>query len=49
MSLFDKAAKFAKSPKGRELTDKAKRAMDDPKKRAKLEELRTKVGKKGKH
>ena len=45
--LFGKVAKFASSPKGRELIDKARDAADDPKNRAKIEQAASKLRKKG--
>ena len=45
-SLFNKVAQFARSPKGRELTDRAKEMAKDPDTRRKLEALRAKAGRK---
>ena len=45
-SLFNKVAQFARSPKGRELTEKAKEMAKDPDTRRKLEQLRGKAGRK---
>ena len=45
-SLFKKAAEFARSPKGRELTAKAKEMAKDPETRRKIEELRGKAARK---
>ena len=45
-SLLNKVAEFARSPKGRELTEKAKRMAKDPETRRKLEELRGRAGRK---
>ncbi|SDO18479.1 hypothetical protein SAMN05660199_01462 [Klenkia soli] len=46
-SLFDKIAKFAKSPQGqraiRTATDKAQQFAKDPKNRAKIEQVRAKL------
>jgi len=45
-SLLNKVTAFARSPKGRELTEKAKQMAKDPEKRRKLEELRGRAGRK---
>jgi hypothetical protein len=45
MSLFSKVAQFARSPQGRQLAEKARRASKDPKNRARIEQLRTRVAK----
>ena len=44
-SLFSKVATFARSPQGRQLTEKARRASKDPKNRAKIEQVRTRLAK----
>ena len=45
--LFDKVAKFASSPQGRQAIAKAKAAASDPKNRAKINEVVAKVQRKG--
>ena len=45
-SLFSKMAQFARSPKGRELTEKAKEMAKDPETRRKLESLRGRAARK---
>ena len=45
-SLFSKVSEFARSPKGRELAEKAKQAAKDPENRRKIEQLRGRIGKK---
>jgi hypothetical protein len=45
-SLLKKLGDFARSPKGKELIDKGKRAAQDPENRRKLDELRKRVAKK---
>ena len=45
--LFDTVSKFARSPQGRKLADSAKRAAGDPKNRAKIDQLRGRLGRKG--
>ncbi|MBC7375261.1 MAG: hypothetical protein H7323_14830 [Frankiales bacterium] len=47
MSLFSKVAKFASSPQGRAALDKAKNAANDPKNRAKIDDLVNKVKERG--
>lgn len=47
MSLFSKVAKFASSPQGRAAIAKAKDAANDPKNRAKIDDLVGKVKSKG--
>ena len=44
--LMNKLARFARSPEGRKLADRAKRMAQDPQNRRKLEELRGRVGRK---
>lgn len=46
--LFGKVARFASSPQGRKLIDKAKDAAGDPKNRAKVEQVARKLRSKGK-
>lgn len=46
MSLFSKVTRFASSPQGRALVDKAKQAAQDPKNREKIEQIRSKRGRK---
>lgn len=46
MSLTSKLAAFARSPKGQQLTDQAKRAAAKPENRRKIEELRARLTKK---
>lgn len=46
MSLTDKISQFARSPKGRELLDKAQHAASKPENRAKIEQVRAKLLKK---
>ncbi|MBB5805496.1 hypothetical protein F4560_005264 [Saccharothrix ecbatanensis] len=38
-SLFSKIAEFARSPKGRRITDQVKHAANDPRNRAKAQQL----------
>ena len=45
-SLFRKASEFARSPKGRELIAKGKKAAQDPQNQRKLRELRERISKK---
>ena len=47
MSLFNKLAKLAQSPQGRAAIAKAKDAANDPKNRAKIDGLVSKVKNKG--
>lgn len=46
MSLTDKISQFARSPKGRQLVDKAQQAANKPENRAKIEQMRAKLMKK---
>jgi hypothetical protein len=46
MTMFSKLAKFARSPQGKKLADKAMQAAKDPKTKAKIEEQRAKLAKK---
>jgi hypothetical protein len=46
-SLTQKLSDFARSPKGRQLADKAKAAASKPENRAKIEQLRARFSKKG--
>lgn len=41
-SMMDRVAKFARSPQGRRMADKAKRFASDPKNRQKIEGYRKK-------
>lgn len=41
--LFDKVARFAKSPQGQRMIGKAQQAASDPKNRAKINDLVAKV------
>jgi hypothetical protein len=47
MALFDKVVQFANSPKGkqavRQVTEKARQLADDPRTRAKIEDVRRRV------
>ncbi len=45
--LFSKVAKFASSPQGQRAIAKARAAASDPKNRAKINEMMTKVQRKG--
>ena len=45
--LFGKVARFASSPQGRKLIDKAKDAAEDPKNRAKVEQAAQRLRRKG--
>lgn len=45
-SLMQRIAKFARSPQGRELADKAKQAAQDPENRKRVEDLRRRLGRK---
>lgn len=45
-SIMKLLAKFAGSPQGRELAEKAKRAAQDPQNRKRVEELRKRVARK---
>ena len=47
MSLFNKIAKFAQSPQGRSAIAKAKDAANDPKNRARIDGLVSKVKNRG--
>ena len=47
MSLLNKVAKFAKSPQGRRLADQAVRAAKDPKTKRQIEQVRTRLVRKG--
>ena len=44
-SLLRRVADFARSPQGRELLDKGKKAAQDPENQRKLRELRTRLKK----
>jgi hypothetical protein len=44
-SLLSKVARFAQSPQGRQLTEKARRAAKDPKNRARIEQARARLAK----
>jgi hypothetical protein len=44
--LMSKVARFARSPQGRKLAERAKRASADPKNRRKLEQLRGRISRK---
>ncbi len=44
--LMSKVARFAQSPQGRKLAERAKRASSDPKNRQKIEELRGRISRK---
>ncbi len=46
MSLFTTAARFARSPQGRKLTEKVKEKARDPETRRKIEGLRTRTARK---
>ncbi|HEX8052092.1 MAG TPA: hypothetical protein VF517_03805 [Thermoleophilaceae bacterium] len=48
MSLFSKAAKFAKSPQGKKAMEKAKAFADKPETKEKIEQVREKVSGKDK-
>jgi hypothetical protein len=45
-SLIKKVGDFARSPQGKELIEKGKKAAKDPENRRKLQELRTRLAKK---
>jgi hypothetical protein len=45
-SLIKKLGDFARSPQGRELVAKGKKAVQDPEKQRKLKEMRAKLAKK---
>lgn len=45
-SLTNKLAELARSPKGRELADKAKQYADKPENRRKVEQLRERLSRK---
>jgi hypothetical protein len=45
-SLLKKIGDFARSPQGRELIEKGKKASQDPENRRKLQELRERLAKK---
>jgi len=45
-SILQRVAAFAKGPQGRRLAEQAKQAAQDPRNRARLEELRRRVGRK---
>ena len=44
--VMSKVARFARSPQGRKLAERAKRASADPKKRQKIEQLRGRISRK---
>jgi hypothetical protein len=44
--LMSKVARFAQSPQGRKLAERAKRASGDPKNRQKIEQLRGRIARK---
>lgn len=46
MALINKLAAFARSPKGQQLAAQAKEAAAKPENRRKIEQLRTRLGKK---
>ena len=46
MSLFSKAARFARSPQGRRLTQQAVRMASDPKTKRQIQSARTRLMKK---
>jgi hypothetical protein len=46
MSLTSKLAAFARSPKGQQLADQAKRAAAKPENRRKIDDLRARLTKK---
>ena len=46
-TLIGRIAKFARSPKGRELTRKAQRFASKPENRRKITELRSRMARKG--
>jgi hypothetical protein len=48
MSLVTKLAKFARSPQGRQMADKAVRAAKDPKTKRQIEAARSKLMQRGK-
>jgi len=43
---MSKVARFAQSPQGRKLSERAKQASSDPKSRRKIEELRGRLSRK---
>jgi len=45
-SLLSRLSEFARGPQGRALADKAKRAARDPENRKKIDQLRSKAGRK---
>ena len=48
MSLFSKAARFARSPQGRRLTQQAVRVASDPKTKRQIQSARAKLMQRGK-
>ena len=46
MGLMSKVARFAQSPQGRKVADRAKQMAQDPKNRQKIEELRQRASRK---
>ncbi len=44
--LMSKITRFARSPQGRKLTERAKRASADPRNRHKIEQLRGRISRK---
>ncbi len=44
--LMSKVARFARSPQGRKLADRAKQMANDPKNRRKVEQLRDRASRK---
>ncbi len=43
--MFDKLARFARGPKGRQLTERAQRAARDPETKRKIADVRNRFGK----
>ncbi len=46
MAMMHKLTQFARSPKGKQMMDRAQRMAKDPKTRRKIEEARSRIGKK---
>ena len=46
-SLLDRVASFARSPQGRRLTEQARRAASDPRNRARIEQVRARLARRG--
>jgi hypothetical protein len=45
MSIMNRLSRFARSPQGRQMAEKAQRAAKDPKNRARIEQARSRFAK----